>query len=198
MKRDERSTINRRLAIGGGLAAATGLAAPGRQIRGRVVTQRGIAGGGLVRFAEGEAQFSLFASSLTFDEGEGEGEPIFLGRLLWVDGSVGLTLASTRITNYENPRLPDRNSRTIEGFVTAGDAGEHPFVMDVVLVDPPGSGADRVTFTVGAASVDDAATPADGSGFTYAADGAIVVGDVQDVDFAVNSDTGDVTEPEPV
>jgi hypothetical protein len=191
-------TIDRRLAIGGGLAAATGLAWPHMQARGRVVTQRGITGGGRVEFDAGEAQFSLFASSLTFDEGEGASDPIFPGSVLWVDPTVGLTLQSTRITNYENLRLPDEEGRLIEGFVDAGDAGEQPFRMQVVQVGPPGSGEDRVTFAVGAAAGGGvAATPADGTGFTYVADGRVVVGDVRDVDFAIDPDTGEITEPPP-
>ncbi len=191
-------TINRRLAIGGGLAAVTGLAWPRAQARGRVVTQRGITGGGWATFAEGEAQFSLFASSLTFDEGEGEGDPIFLGSVLWVDPTVGLTLESTRITNYENQQLPDAEGRLIEGFLDAGDAGEQPFRMEVVHVDLPGTGADRITFAVGAAAGEvGAATPADGSGFTYVADATIEVGDVRDVNFAVDPDTGTISEPPP-
>ncbi len=198
MVRHGAETIDRRLAIGGGLAAATGLAWPRRQARGRVVTQRGMTGGGLVVFPEGEAQFSLFVSSLTFDEGEGGGDPIFAGSVLWVDPTVGLTLQSIRITNYENMQLPDAEGRLVEGFMNAGDVGEQPFRMEVVHVDLPGSGSDRLTFSVGAAAaVGGAATPTDGSGFTYVAEGTIEVGDVQDVDFAIDPDAGTVSEPPP-
>lgn len=197
MARSGSDVIDRRLAIGGGLAAATGMAWPRLQARGRVVTQRGITGGGLVEFDAGEAQFSLFASSVTFDEGEGEGDPIFPGSVLWIDPTVGLRLQSTRITNYENLQIPDAEGRLIEGFVDAGDAGEQPFRMEVVNVDLPGSGADRITFAVGAAGAAGAATPADGSGFTYVADGTVVVGDVRDVNFAVDPDTGTISDPPP-
>ena len=89
MMRHDAVTIDRRLAIGGGLAAATGLAWPRLQARGRVVTQRGITGGGRVEFDAGEAQFSLFVSSLAFDEGEGDGDLIFAGSVLWVDRRSG-------------------------------------------------------------------------------------------------------------
>ena len=197
MERRNVATIDRRLAIGGGFAAAAGLAWPRPQARLRVITQRGIAGGGLVRFAEGEAQFSLFASSLTMADGEEASAPVFLGSVLWVDETVGLTLESTRITNYENLQLASAEGRRIEGVFAAGDSGEHPFVMDVVHVDLPGSGADRIMLTVGEPSIAGSGTPGPDAGFTYSADGEVVVGDVQDIDFAVDPDAGDVSEPEP-
>jgi hypothetical protein len=198
MMRHDAVTIDRRLAIGGGLAAATGLAWPRLQARGRVVTQRGITGGGRVEFDAGEAQFSLFVSSLVFDVGEGDGDLIFAGSVLWVDPTVGLTMESTQITNYENQRLPDAEGRLIEGLMDVGDAGEHPFRMEVVNVGPPGSEADRVILSVGtAAGESGAATPAAGETFTYAADGVVVTGDVREVNFAVDLDAGTVSEPPP-
>ena len=57
---------DRRMAIGGALAVAAGLALPLRQSR--TVTQRGMVGGGLVQFEQGEANFSLFVSRLIFSE----------------------------------------------------------------------------------------------------------------------------------
>ena len=188
--------IDRRLALGGGLAAAAGLAWPRAQIRGRVVTQRGIAGGGLVAFAEGEAEFSLFASSFTFAEDDIESEPVFLGGVRWVDGSVGLTLESVQITRYENLRLTTGEGRRIEGVMNAGESGEPLFFLEVYF-DLPDSAAQRVAFRVGVASEGDAATPVADSGFTYSADGDITVGGVQEADFAVNLESREVTEPGP-
>ena len=188
--------IDRRLALGGGLAAAAGLAWPRAQIRGRVVTQRGIAGGGLVAFAEGEAEFSLFASSFTFAEDGSESEPVFLGGVRWIDGSVGLTLESVQITRYENLHLTTGEGRRIEGIMDAGESGEPPFSLELYF-DFPASAADRVVFRVGVASAEDAATPAADLEFTYSADGDITVGGVQEADFAVDVVTGAVTEPPP-
>ena len=186
--------IDRRLAIGGGLAAAAGLTVPRMQVRSRVITQRGVAGGGLVQFAEGEARFALFASSMTTEDDGAESQPLFLGRVRWVDGSVGVTLESVRVTNYENLGLAVGEGRRVEGVVDAGDAGEQPFLLDVTF-DSPESQPDQVTFRVGAAIEGDA-TPGADAGYTYAAEGEIV-GDVTDADFAVNLETGEVTEPEP-
>jgi hypothetical protein len=193
-ERLDAGAIDRRLAIGSGLAVAAGLTVPRMQVRSRVITQRGVAGGGLVQFAEGEAQFSLSASRMTTTEDGIESDPIFLGRLRWADGSVGVTLETVRITNYENLGLAVGEGRRVEGVVDAGDAGEQPFVLEVTF-DSPESQPDQVTFRVGAA-IEGNATPGPDAGYTYAAEGDIV-GDVTDADFAVDLETGEVTEPEP-
>lgn len=195
MKERRIGVVDRRLAVGGGLAAAAGLAWPRFQARGRVITQRGVAGGGLVQFAEGQAEFALFASRVTTTEGDAESEPIFLGRLRWDDGSVGVAMESVRITNYENLRLSTGEGRRVEGVVDAGDdGGEQPFLLEARF-DLPDSQLDRITFRVGAAA-GGAATPGADGGFTYSAEGD-VVGDVTDADFAVNLETGEVGEPDP-
>ena len=191
-------TIDRRLAIGG-LAAAAAVPWTRFQVVSRIITQRGIGGGGLVRFEQGEAQFSLFVSSLVIDEGEVAGEPNFLGSVLWVDGSVGLTMQSVRINSYENMDLADAEGRRIEGDFAVGEAGEEPtgeqpFVLEVVHAGLPGSEQDRVTLTVGGAGASGAATPS--GGFTYVADGQVVIGDVQDIDVAIDLETGEVSNPD--
>src|SRR5215211_83744 len=89
--------IDRRMAIGGALAGAAGLALPRRQSR--TVNQRGMVGGGLVQFEQGEANVSLFVSRLIF----AEDEVVVLGSILWVDKTVDLTLRSTAITSYIVP-----------------------------------------------------------------------------------------------
>src|SRR5215217_6005366 len=91
---------DRRMVIGGVLAMAAGLALPLRQSR--TVTQRGMVGGGLVRFEQGEASFSLFVSRLIFSD-----DPeVIVGSIIWVDGVVGITLKSTTVTEYIVP--PDQ------------------------------------------------------------------------------------------
>ncbi|MGH2617147.1 MAG: hypothetical protein ACRDJC_18085 [Thermomicrobiales bacterium] len=197
MKSAGRGTVDRRLAIGGGLAAAAGLAWPRAQILRRAVTQRGIFGGGIVDVEGAEARFSLFASSLIFDDGEREGEAIFAGRVLWVDAAE-LTLTSTSITDYENLNSEEGESRRIRGMMDAGDAGEQPFVMDVFDAGGPEAVSDTISLAVGvSAGIGDAATPATGVGFSYAASGTVVSGDVEDIDVAVDFDTGEVTDPGP-
>lgn len=186
--------MNRRLAIGGGLAAAAGWAAPRPQVRSRVITQRGVAGGGLVKFAAGEARFALFASRLTTTEDGVESEPIFLGRLRWRDDSVGVALESVRITNYENLRLTTGEGRRVEGVLDAGESGEQPFLLEARF-DLPESQPDQITFLVGAA-IEGAATPGASLGFTYAAAGN-VDGSFADAESLIDLETGEVTEPEP-
>ncbi len=198
MKTLQPRAVDRRLAIGGGLAAATGLAWPRSQAMRRVIIQRGIAGGGVVQFDGGAASFSLFASSLEFEEGEGgEAAPIFVGTVTWVDETVGETLVCTRVTLYENLNSEQGEGRHIEGLMRASDGGEYPFVMDVVNLGPPGTETDTVTLRVGAsAATAGEATPGAESGFTYFAQGTIVSGDVQDIDLAIDVDTGGVSDPD--
>ena len=193
MERRDGTQIDRRLAIGG-LAAAAGLPLLRTQALRRVITQRGVAGGGVARFADGEAEFSLAASRLTATEDGVEGEPVFLGRLRWADGSVGLTLESVRITNYENLGLAEGEGRRIEGVVDTGESGEQSFLMETRF-DLPDSQPDKVTFRVGSA-IAGGATPEAAAGYSYVAEGE-VSGDFTDADFAIDLETGGVTEPEP-
>ena len=200
MESAETIAVNRRLAIGGGVAAAAGLAWPRPQILRRAVTQRGIFGGGVVEAESGPAQFSLFASSLVFDDGESESERIFTGRVFWVDETAGLTLESTAITDYENTNSEgtEGESRRIRGTMIAGDAGELPFVIDVIDVSGPLAGSDTITLAVGAsAGVGEAATPEGESGFSYVSSGTIVSGDIEALDRAIDFDTGEVSDPGP-
>jgi hypothetical protein len=184
--------ISRRLAVGTTLAAAAGLAWQG-EARARAITQRGIAGGGLAQFELSEAQFSLFASRLTLTE---ENEEVIVGSVIWLDPPSGFTFASTRITGYRDLEIPDAEgeARRIEGMMSVNDGDEYPFVLDVFAVGLPGSGLDSVVLTVGDGADTDAATPpAAGFGFSYAAAGPIVTGDVQILELDV--ETGPVVAP---
>src|SRR5687768_59130 len=136
--------IDRRMAIGGALAGAAGLALPRRQSRS--VLQRGMVGGGLVRFEQGEANFSVFASRLIF----AEDEVVVLGSVLWVDETVGLALRSTAITEYIVPEVqPEQGqSRHILGMMSANDVGEYPFELELIDADLPGTGVDMAILTV--------------------------------------------------
>lgn len=182
------TVIDRRMAIGGALAGAAGLALPFRQ--GKPVTQRGMAGGGLARFEEGEATFSFFASRMIFAEGVPE---VFVGSVIWVDDQAGLTLKSIAITAYIVPQeQPEQGqSRQVLGIMSVNGEGEYPFQLVVTDADLPGAGLDSVTLTVGdGALAGEGATPATGYGFNYVATGSLVSGDIQEIGFTIDPETG--------
>lgn len=185
--------IDRRMAIGGALAGAAGLAVP--RLQSRIVTQRGMVGGGLVRFDQGEANFSVFASRLIF----AEDEVVVLGSVLWVDATVGLTLRSTAITDYIVPEVqPEQGqSRLILGVMIVNDEGESPFELELIDVDLPGTGVDRAILTVGQdARTSEDATPTSDMGFSYVAHGTVVTGDLQLIGIEVDPTAG-VARPAP-
>ncbi|HEU5433985.1 MAG TPA: post-COAP-1 domain-containing protein [Thermomicrobiales bacterium] len=182
--------MNESVAIGfsrrAGLAAALAAVALARPFgaSAAIIMQRGMVGGGLVKFEGGEANFSLLATRLTFPD---DREAV-VGSLLWVDGRSDLTLASTTLTDYENLAGQEKGKR-IRGTLTSNGVGAFPFLLDVIDGGAPGSGKDSVALTVG-----DFVTPAAGSpagtpsGFHYAATGMLATGDLQDLDI-------DITEP---
>jgi hypothetical protein len=185
--------IDRRMAIGGALVGAAGLALPHRQ--GRPVIQRGMVGGGLVRFEQGEANFSVFASRLIF----AEDEVVVLGSVLWVDETVGLTLRSTAITEYIVPEVqPEQGqSRHILGMMSVNDEGEYPFELELIDADLPGTGVDMAILTVReGARTGQNATPVSDPGFSYTANGTVVTGDIQLIGIEVDPEAG-VARPEP-
>jgi hypothetical protein len=185
--------IDRRMAIGGALVGAAGLALPSRQ--GRVLTQRGMVGGGLVRFEQGEAHFSLFVSRLIFS---GDDPEVVVGSVIWVDKTVGLTLRSTAITEYIVPQVQPEQGvlRQIIGTMSV-DEGEYPFELEVVDADLPGSGKDSVVLNVGdGARTSEDATPASDLGFSYLASGLVVRGDIQELDLEIDLETGIVRPAE--
>jgi hypothetical protein len=179
--------IDRRMAIGGALAGAAGLALPHRQSR--IVTQRGMVGGGLARFEQGEAHFSLFVSRLIFPEDDPE---VVIGSVIWVDKTVGLTMRSTTITEYIVPEVqPEQGVLRLMIGTMDVDEVEYPFEFEVVDVDLPGSGKDSVVLNVGdGARTSEDATPATDLGFSYMASGMVVRGDIQELDFEIDVETG--------
>jgi hypothetical protein len=181
--------IDRRMAIGGALAGAAGLALPFRQ--GRPVTQRGMAGGGLARLEPaGEANFSFFASRLIFAEGIPEA---FFGSILWVDDRAGLILSSSSISAYTvlpNPR-ENVQSRQILGMMSVNEETEYPFEFVATNAGLPGAGPDTVSLTVGdGALTGDGATPAAGYGFTYKVTGSLESGDIQEIGITIDPEMG--------
>src|SRR5215211_6739784 len=134
--------IDRRMAIGGALAGAAGLALPSRQIR--VLTQRGMVGGGLVQFEQGEANFSLFVSRLIFP---GDDPEVVVGSIIWVDEAAELTLRSTAITEYIVPQVQPEHGALRQIFGTMRDDAEveHPFELEVTDADLPGAEKEKDT-----------------------------------------------------
>ena len=184
------AAMDRRMAIGGALAGVAGFALPSRQSR--TVNQRGMVGGGLVRFEQGEASFSLFVSRLIFS---GDDLELVAGSIIWVDKEANLTLRSTAITDYIVPEIqPEQGvSRQIIGTMTDDAGSEYPFDLEVVDVNLPGSGEDTFNLKVGDGARPSAnATPASGLGFSYIADGMVARGDIQELDVEIDLATGEV------
>jgi hypothetical protein len=148
-------------------------------------------GGGLARFEQGEASFSLFVSRLIFS---GDDPEIVVGSIIWVDKTVDLVLRSTTITEYIVPEVQPEQGVLRQIIGTMGvDEGEYPFELEVVDADLPGSGKDSLTLKVGdGARTSEDATPTSGLGFSYMASGMVVRGDIQELDLEIDLDTGTV------
>ena len=193
MKTSGLGQVDRRMAIGGALVGAAGLALPSRQSR--IITQRGMVGGGLVQFEQGEANFSLFVSRLIFSGDEAE---VVVGSIIWVDEAEG-TLRSTAITEYIVPEVQPEQGvlRQIIGTMTVDGEGDFPFQLEVTDTDLPGSGQDTVVLNVGdAARASGNATPVSDVGFSYMASGMVATGDIQELDLEIDLETGIVTPAE--
>jgi hypothetical protein len=180
--------MDRRMALGGALAGAGGLALPHRQSR--TVIQRGMVGGGLVRFEQSEAHFSVFASRLIVDEGAQE---VVVGRVLWVDAPLGLTMRSTQVVMYRVFEMPSDQgqARELFGTMRVNDADAYPFSFLMIDAGPSGSGRDTVSLTVGdGARRADSVTPVWGLGFSYVAAGPVVTGDLQVITLDIDPMAG--------
>ena len=181
-----RARLNRRAAIGTGLAGLAGLAwSPVEGLRRRAIIQRGIVGGGRVRAAQGEADFSVFASRMIVN---GEEPGRVRGSVHWIDTATGLSMRSVRIADYQDLELPPKQGegRRIIGQMRVAGKGQQPFVLEVVDAGDPGSGRDTVVLTIGTATQSGDDATADGSRFRYRADGVIVSGDVQAVELELS------------
>ncbi len=189
MSKSKLGTIDRRVTLGALAAAAAGLALP-LAASARAIKVRGMTGGGLANFELSDASFSLAVTRLTFED---ENRELVIGSVLWVDTTAGLTLASTHIESYGDLELPtdQGEGRRIRGLMSVNGGDVYPFQLDVVDAGLPGSGKDSVKLMVGAdAGSESPATPDAASGFTYAAAGSVTVGDIQDIDFDLDTATG--------
>ena len=189
--RDRRSGCSRRRVVGAwaGALAALGLVGVAAAQR-SVSSGGGIAGGGSVATAEGEAHFSLFGSRFML---EGQDDPVVFGSLRWVDPhwqGLGLTLESTEISAY-GPIPNPENARELRGLATANGVGSHPFVLRMEVAGPPGSGEDMVSLAIIDASGTPVALPAAGTpaidtqgvDLTYAVSGPLTSGDLELLTF---------------
>lgn len=187
MLHDGLSRTNRRTAVGATFAVAAGLAI---QIptRGRVLTQRGMIGGGVVQVGQDAAEFSLYATRFELSDVDRQ---IVVGSIIWVDPAAGLELRTTEIVAYDVAPGDAGQTRKIEGMMSAGGEEAYPFVLIVSDVGPPNSGQDSVSFGVGdGVTLTGEAAPATGFGFSYSASGPIAAGDVQLIEFDINTETG--------
>lgn len=173
--------INRRLALAALAAGAATLPHKG-SAQALPITLRGMVGGGLARFESSDAQFSIFATRMTFNE---EDADVVLGSIVWIDDAAGYAFASTEIADYQNLESPagQGETRRIRGTMRLNEGELFPFLLNVTDAGAPATGLDSVALIVGAgAETVENATPVE-AGFSYAVAGPIVTGDVQDVDF---------------
>ena len=194
MTASDLALIDRRMAIGGALAGVAGLALPSRQSR--VLTQRGMVGGGSVQIEQREANFSLFVSRMIFP---GDDPEVVVGSIIWVDDARQLSLRSTEITEYIVPEVEPEKGVLRRIFGTMRDdttQDEYPFELEIVDVDLPGTGKeqDTVVLKVGnGARTSETATPGSGIGFSYSADGTVATGDIQELDLEIDLEAHEVS-----
>jgi len=173
---------SRRTVMGSGAAA---LAAAGLAHGPQALAQRsgtgsgGIGGGGIAKWAGGQATFSLFAARLTLPGGK----LVFIGRIQWVDPAwqgSGLTLETATISSYL-PLPNNARGREIKGTMKVNGSGAAPFVMHAFDNGPPGSGKDAVDLRVGAAALGTPEAGATGTpaAVSYSATATVSAGDIE-------------------
>jgi hypothetical protein len=140
-------------------------------------------GGGIAQIDDGEAQFSVFASRLTVDDGN----EVVLGSVRWMDANAGVEFQSTEIHEYEVLPSPAGGGelRRVTGVVKGSDGTDYSFTLNLLDAGGPGEASDTVALVVGDGALDATGTPVSGAGFTYAVVGT-VLGDLQDVDFVID------------
>jgi hypothetical protein len=146
-------------------------------------------GGGLADFELSDASFSLTVTRMTFED---ENRELVVGSIIWVDATAGVTLTSTQVDVYGDLELPANQGegRRIRGQMTVNDGEKYTFRLDVIDGGLPGSGADSVNLVVGAGAESEGTPTANAAaGFTYAAAGPVTIGDIQDVDFDLDTAT---------
>lgn len=143
----------------------------------------GIAGGGTVSYAGGEATLVLFTSRLRELKKKSQKSQL-LGRVQWVDAGQELTLESTQITTY-GPPANDANAREVQGLARVNGHEGVPFILRA-------SGIEGVSATV-SLRVGDPLLVLDeevlisltgpASGIDYAVEGPLVAGGLELLEF---------------
>ena len=129
----------------------------------------GITGGGLVRTAEGDVQFVLFASVLQEGSSQAAG---FVRWLLPHAPGNPVMLESVGPIAYEEPREVER---VVRGIMQVDGSGEYPFVLRVVDAGPTAIGEDTAALLVGTRT----GTGDANSGYGYEGEGKLIAGDLQ-------------------
>lgn len=165
-----RATRRAALAAGFGalVAAATSSRAGNAAPTSIKFTGGGIAGGGAVKLADGEAHLSLFLTRFNPENGL----PIFVGRVQWVDASKNIAIETIEVNDY-GPVPGQANARFAVGRVSVNGEGNFQLRLRVVDAGPPGSGADTIEIEVTASSGEP----------RYAASGALLAGDFELLTF---------------
>jgi hypothetical protein len=186
----QRPVFRRRKIVAAGLGAAAGGLIGVRQASARTVLQRGMNGGGMLRFVRDDqpvlAHFSLFASSVQFSEDL----TAVVGRIQWTEAGSGLVLESTEVNSCTV--MPDNpGGRDVHGRMTVNGEGDYPFVMQLIDNGPPGTGQDSLTLEVGspAARKAEGDDPSDTEAI-YTVKARLVAGDLQWLSFDTPVDDG--------
>lgn len=130
----------------------------------------GMAGGGVVRTANGDVNLVVFATQL------GEGAPQqAAGFVRWLDPHAegGLTLESVGPITYGWPE-GEQHLRYVHGVMSINGQDEQPFVLEAFDAGPGKASEDTARLLVG-----DATSGSNASGFGYEAEGLLVGGDLQ-------------------
>jgi len=173
-------TRRRAMTTGAGAALAAGLimTRPATRVGAQAVrTGGGVAGGGQVKDDKKRIHFSVFATRF---EGESIKEPVFVGKVQWVDSVADISIVSTTITFYGVFDEGTENEREIRGtaILNSIDTKAHPFVVHLADEDVPGSGNDSITVYLGEVDAEDPKVDP-----LYTFGGKLDIGDIELVSF---------------
>jgi hypothetical protein len=142
-----------------------------------VRTGGGVAGGGQVKDDKKRVHFSVFATRF---EGESIKEPVFVGKVQWVDAVADVSIVSKTIEFYGPLEGGTENERELRGtaILNSIDTEEHPFIVRLADEDVPGSGNDSITIFLGEVDAKDATVDP-----LYTFGGKLDIGDIQLVEF---------------
>jgi hypothetical protein len=171
--------LTRRRALTAGAAAVAAATLPAA-VAARPLLRDGFgaAAGGTVERDDGDCTFVLLVTRLTL---EGEDGELLIGHLTWSDPSSyedGLYLDGAEFTDY-GPVPDHEGTSEARGQIRVNSGDLAPFVIRLEDSGDFGSGEDRVTLTVGEP----------GSNFEYRAEGRVVYGDIELLQFVPTAGT---------